>query len=86
MKSLKMQEYLTHPLRSSVSHVSHQEPQQLGVILVAMTLAVFIALPLVFLHHLSEHQKRWVKYEDEHHNTPISWTVKVYEQYQPLSN
>lgn len=42
----------TGPRRPSVPHVSHQEPQQLGVILVAVAHTVFIALPLVFLHHL----------------------------------
>lgn len=43
-----------HPRRPSVSHVSHQEPQQLGVVLVAAAHAVLIALPLVFLHHLDK--------------------------------
>lgn len=41
-----------HPLWPSVSHVSHQEPQQLGVVLVAMTNAVLVTFPLVFLHNL----------------------------------
>lgn len=46
-----------HPLGPSVPHVSHQEPQQLGVVLVTMAHTVFIALTLVFLHHLDKHNK-----------------------------
>lgn len=49
-----------HPLGPSVPHVSHQKPQQLGVVLVTMAHAVLIALPLVFLHHLNKHDKSFI--------------------------
>lgn len=49
-----------HPLGPSVPHVSHQEPQQLGVVLVAVADAVLIALPLVFLHHLGKHNNAFI--------------------------
>ena len=41
-----------HPLGPAVPHVPHQEPEQLGVVLVAVAHAVLVALPLVLLHHL----------------------------------
>ncbi len=44
-----------HPWGPSIPHVSHQEPQQLGVILVTVAHTVLIAFPLVFLHHLEKH-------------------------------
>lgn len=47
-----------HPLRPSVPHVSHQKPQQLGVVLVTVAHAVFVVLPLVFLHHLDDHSEQ----------------------------
>lgn len=37
--------------------MSHQEPQELGVVLVTVAHAVLIALPLVFLHHLEKTQQ-----------------------------
>lgn len=48
------------PRRPSVPHVSHQEPQQLGVILVTVAHTVLIALPLVLLHHLDKHDKSFI--------------------------
>lgn len=47
----------TYPLRPPVPHVPHQEPQQLGVILITVAHAVLVALPLVFLHDLKKRKK-----------------------------
>lgn len=54
----------SHPCRSSVSHVSHQEPQQLGVVLIAVAHTVLVTLPFVFLHYLFEQNKTSVNMED----------------------
>lgn len=41
--------------------MSHQEPQQLGVILVAVAHAVLVPLPLVLFHHLDKKDKCFIR-------------------------